>query len=606
MGTCLAVKVASAPDNGQPRRQARMDTLEAGHESTQGGGSLASTCTHLEAIQTDEASGEGCVECLASGGTWLHLRRCATCGHVGCCDSSPNRHATAHFPSTRIRSCSRSSRARNGSGATSTTSASNSRAPNLALRIPEPARRRRRATCAGRHRGTPPARLLAVRDVLRHDLRLPDERPRLGAHQGACSRSSGWARRRAPRRPTSSSSTPARSVRSPTPKLSAYLGEAIARKRRDPERVIAVGGCFAEAQRERIFELYPEVDVAFGPGSIAHLGDWLGAGGVGVARGASGSRSARSPRRCRRIASAPSRPGCRSRWAATRSAPTASSRPYAAASAAAGRARSLAEVTPARRARASSELTLLGQNVNSYGRDLAPELRTEFGELLRACDAVAGIERIRFTSPHPKDFREPVIAAIAECAAVCEHVHLPLQSGSTRVLKAMRAPTAPSATSRSSSGCAPRSPTSRSAPTSSSASRARRDEDFARDARSSSRRSASTAPTPSSTRRARAPRRRRCPPRCRTSSRSSGWSGSSSCTQRHRQRAQPRTRRPGRGGARRGPLAHRRGAAARPDAAQHDRQLQRQRRRRALVAVAITGATSMTLRGRARRRSSRV
>jgi tRNA-2-methylthio-N6-dimethylallyladenosine synthase len=57
---------------------------------------------------------------------------------------------------------------------------------------------------------------------------------------------------------------------------------------------------------------------------------------------------------------------------------------------------------------------------------------------LRGCDAVEGIERIRFTSPHPKDFRDPVIAAIAECATVCEHVHLPLQSGSTRILKAMR------------------------------------------------------------------------------------------------------------------------------------------------------------------------
>jgi tRNA-2-methylthio-N6-dimethylallyladenosine synthase len=85
-----------------------------------------------------------------------------------------------------------------------------------------------------------------------------------------------------------------------------------------------------------------------------------------------------------------------------------------------------------------SELTLLGQNVNSWGRDLAPGIRTEFGELLRACDAVEGIERIRFTSPHPKDFREPVIAAIAECGTVCEQVHLPLQSGSSRVLKAMR------------------------------------------------------------------------------------------------------------------------------------------------------------------------
>ncbi len=84
------------------------------------------------------------------------------------------------------------------------------------------------------------------------------------------------------------------------------------------------------------------------------------------------------------------------------------------------------------------ELTLLGQNVNSWGRDLLPDLSTEFGELLRACDAVEGIERIRFTSPHPKDFRAPVIEAMAECASVCEHVHLPLQSGSTRILKAMR------------------------------------------------------------------------------------------------------------------------------------------------------------------------
>jgi tRNA-2-methylthio-N6-dimethylallyladenosine synthase len=84
------------------------------------------------------------------------------------------------------------------------------------------------------------------------------------------------------------------------------------------------------------------------------------------------------------------------------------------------------------------EVTLLGQNVNSWGRDLRPELDTEFGELLRAVDAVEGIERIRFTSPHPKDFREPVIAAMAEARAVCEHVHLPLQSGSTRILKAMR------------------------------------------------------------------------------------------------------------------------------------------------------------------------
>jgi tRNA-2-methylthio-N6-dimethylallyladenosine synthase len=83
-------------------------------------------------------------------------------------------------------------------------------------------------------------------------------------------------------------------------------------------------------------------------------------------------------------------------------------------------------------------VTLLGQNVNSWGRDLLPDVRSDFGELLRAVDAVPGIERIRFTSPHPKDFRDPVIAAMAECEAVCEHTHLPLQSGSTRILKVMR------------------------------------------------------------------------------------------------------------------------------------------------------------------------
>jgi tRNA-2-methylthio-N6-dimethylallyladenosine synthase len=80
------------------------------------------------------------------------------------------------------------------------------------------------------------------------------------------------------------------------------------------------------------------------------------------------------------------------------------------------------------------EVTLLGQNVNSYGRDL----QANFAELLRAVDAIDGIDRIRFTSPHPKDFRREVIEAMAECESVCEHAHLPLQSGSTRILKAMR------------------------------------------------------------------------------------------------------------------------------------------------------------------------
>jgi tRNA-2-methylthio-N6-dimethylallyladenosine synthase len=85
-----------------------------------------------------------------------------------------------------------------------------------------------------------------------------------------------------------------------------------------------------------------------------------------------------------------------------------------------------------------TEVTLLGQNVNSYGRDLALNgRRPVFAELLREVGTVPGIRRVRYTSPHPKDFREDVALAMAETQAVCEQLHLPLQSGSDRVLAAM-------------------------------------------------------------------------------------------------------------------------------------------------------------------------
>src|SRR6202000_593750 len=82
------------------------------------------------------------------------------------------------------------------------------------------------------------------------------------------------------------------------------------------------------------------------------------------------------------------------------------------------------------------EITLLGQNVNSYGRSFGDPLA--FGELLRACGEVDGLDRVRFTSPHPRDFTDDVIAAMAETANVCPQLHMPLQSGSDRVLRAMR------------------------------------------------------------------------------------------------------------------------------------------------------------------------
>jgi tRNA-2-methylthio-N6-dimethylallyladenosine synthase len=83
------------------------------------------------------------------------------------------------------------------------------------------------------------------------------------------------------------------------------------------------------------------------------------------------------------------------------------------------------------------EVTLLGQNVNSYGTDL-PGHRQLFGELLRAFDGLAGLQRLRFTSPNPKDFRDDVVDAMASCRPLTEHVHFPLQSGSDRVLRLMR------------------------------------------------------------------------------------------------------------------------------------------------------------------------
>jgi len=84
------------------------------------------------------------------------------------------------------------------------------------------------------------------------------------------------------------------------------------------------------------------------------------------------------------------------------------------------------------------EVTLLGQNVNSYGRDLPQGEKATFAELLAMVDAVDGIDRVRYTSPHPKDMREDVLRAHAELGSLCEHIHLPLQAGSSRVLKAMR------------------------------------------------------------------------------------------------------------------------------------------------------------------------
>jgi tRNA-2-methylthio-N6-dimethylallyladenosine synthase len=216
----------------------------------------------------------------------------------------------------------------------------------------------------------------------------------------------------------------------------AHLNQAAALKRRDPERVIGVGGCWAQSVKEQVFRQFPFVDVAFGPGQVHKLAEFLTSDSI-TAQGFfefEGFTGHLPPRRARDFqAWMQISVGCNCRCSycivpSTRG--TEVSRPLDELVAEAGR---LA-------AEGVREVTLLGQNVNSYGRDLrgGPDRRPRsFAELLRAVDAV-GIDRVRYTSPHPKDMREDVIRCHAELASVCEHIHLPLQSGSTPILKAMR------------------------------------------------------------------------------------------------------------------------------------------------------------------------
>jgi tRNA-2-methylthio-N6-dimethylallyladenosine synthase len=214
----------------------------------------------------------------------------------------------------------------------------------------------------------------------------------------------------------------------------AHLGEARAVKRRRPGVVVGVGGCWAQSVKDEVFRRFPFVDVAFGPGQVHKLAEFLTsdsltAQGFFEFEGFTGRLPAKRAREhqgwvqisvgCNCVCSYCIVPSTRGREV---------SRPAA---------ELVAEV---QRLAADGviEVTLLGQNVNSYGRDLATGERCSFAELLARVDSVPGIERIRYTSPHPKDMREDVIRAHAELPSLCEHIHLPLQSGSSSVLKRMR------------------------------------------------------------------------------------------------------------------------------------------------------------------------
>ena len=218
-------------------------------------------------------------------------------------------------------------------------------------------------------------------------------------------------------------------------RLVQHLMNARVAKQRDPDKLIVVGGCWSESMKDTLFEEYPFVDFAFGPGNIHRLGEYITAGGA-IPRGHFSTfdnfagelplKRDREHQAWLQIST-----GCNCNCA------------YCIVPAVRGRENSRLPADLLAEASALAddgviELTLLGQNVNAYGRDLRPAIDTSFAKLLRGLDAIDGIGRIRYTSPHPKDMRADVIAAMAECDAVCEQLHLPVQSGSTRVLKAMR------------------------------------------------------------------------------------------------------------------------------------------------------------------------
>ncbi|HYT09997.1 MAG TPA: tRNA (N6-isopentenyl adenosine(37)-C2)-methylthiotransferase MiaB, partial [Mycobacteriales bacterium] len=219
-------------------------------------------------------------------------------------------------------------------------------------------------------------------------------------------------------------------------RLYGSLGNLLPAKKSKPGMQIAVGGCLAQKDRGEIPRRAPWVDVVFGTHNLGSLPVLLERARV--------EREAQIEIR-ESLETFPSvlpsrRDSAHSAWVAI-SVGCDNTCTFCIVPSLRGRERDrrpgdvLAEVE-ALVGQGVLEVTLLGQNVNSYGREFGD--RHAFGSLLRACGAVGGLERLRFTSPHPRDFTDDVIAAMAETPAVCPSLHMPLQSGSDAVLRAMR------------------------------------------------------------------------------------------------------------------------------------------------------------------------
>src|SRR4051794_23318909 len=219
-------------------------------------------------------------------------------------------------------------------------------------------------------------------------------------------------------------------------RLYGNLGHLRPVKVKNPDMQIAVGGCLAQKDRGDIVKRAPWVDVVFGTHNIGSLPVLL-------------DRARHNERAEVEILESlevfPStlparRDSAHSGWVSI-SVGCNNTCTFCIVPSLRGKERDrrpgevLAEVQ-ALVAEGALEVTLLGQNVNSYGVEFGDRLA--FGKLLRACGGIAGLERVRFTSPHPAAFTEDVVDAMAETPNVMPSLHMPLQSGSDRVLKAMR------------------------------------------------------------------------------------------------------------------------------------------------------------------------
>ena len=223
-------------------------------------------------------------------------------------------------------------------------------------------------------------------------------------------------------------------------KLFRYLGALKKLKDRKNSLSIAVGGCTAQKQREQIAERAKWVDVVFGTHNVHRIVDLLDHAAewgpitevwdetVSISDIPSGLPTSRQADHSAWVTITI---GCNNSC-------TFCIVPIVRGAEISRRPGDIVAEIEGLVAEGVSEVTLLGQNVNSYGRDLGLNGHSPvFADLLRRVGTLDGIERIRFTSPHPKDFREDVAYAMAETGAVCEHIHFPLQSGSDAILSAM-------------------------------------------------------------------------------------------------------------------------------------------------------------------------